>query len=115
MTPDAPKLPEILAETVSADRAEIALFVAPGLFWFQGHFPGMPILPGVVQVDWALALARRCLALPIETAANLRVKFVAPIVPGDRLVLTLAVEKGRFSFEYRRDGKPCSSGQVPLP
>ena len=24
------------------------------LFWFRGHFPTLPILPGVAQLDWAL-------------------------------------------------------------
>ncbi len=72
--------------------------------FFQGHFPGEPIMPGVLQVE-ALAQAGGMLALLsgeykdklafFMTVDN--VKFRRPVVPGDQLIFEvtlLKVKKG---------------------
>ncbi|HBO78096.1 MAG TPA: AMP-dependent synthetase, partial [Cupriavidus sp.] len=38
--------------------------IAEDLAIFDGHFPGAPIVPGVAQVDWVMALAPQRLAVP---------------------------------------------------
>ncbi|MGF6412114.1 acyl-CoA synthetase (AMP-forming)/AMP-acid ligase II [Paraburkholderia sp. MM5482-R2] len=48
---------EVLAETRVGDTLHYVLRVPQSLQHFAGHFPGLPILPGVVQVDWAARLA----------------------------------------------------------
>jgi len=48
--------PRIVSETLGPPvRLELA--VAPDLPCFEGHFPGVPVLPGVVQLDWRFASA----------------------------------------------------------
>jgi UDP-N-acetylglucosamine acyltransferase len=72
--------------------------------FFQGHFPGQPVMPGVLMIE-SLAQAAAILLLnrdgePEETRASLRgvdgVKFRRQIVPGDRVRLTvrLVAERG---------------------
>ncbi len=68
--------------------------------FFQGHFPGHPVMPGVLILE---ALAQACALLAYRskntTAAEHGVylmgidgaKFRKPVVPGDRLVLTAEV------------------------
>jgi 3-hydroxymyristoyl/3-hydroxydecanoyl-(acyl carrier protein) dehydratase len=87
------------------------------LFWFRGHFPEFPILPGVVQLDWALAFAREFLGLAIESGQSFQVKFNQPIVPGDTIELALVHDqtRGRIRFSYMRGSETCSSGQVKVP
>ena len=76
---------------------------------FDGHFPGRPILPGVVLLSLVMqALARepalrdRLGATPVIDS----VKFLAPVRPGARLVVQLA-ESGRgVGFEVL-DGARC--------
>jgi 3-hydroxymyristoyl/3-hydroxydecanoyl-(acyl carrier protein) dehydratase len=108
------RLPRVIAVRTGEDVAGIDMVVDAGLLWFQGHFPGAPILPGVVQIDWALAFARDHLGLAMPCAREFQIKFKAVIVPGDALTLALRFNpsNGRLGFDYRRGGEVCSTGQV---
>ena len=65
----------------SAQRA-VFEFIAPrDLLYFDGHFPGRPILPGVVQVDWVIAFGRECFDLPPFFRAIHALKFHRVIPP----------------------------------
>lgn len=116
--PDIPPrcLPAIAGRARTEAGLALDLDLAPAAGWFAGHFPGCPILPGVVQIDWALELAGRELGLGPLAAAGMQVKFKALIRPGDRLTLILdhRPEQGRLGFEYRRDGAVCASGRIAL-
>ena len=72
----------------------ILVEVPNDLRYFEGHFEGRPMLPGVAQV---VALAdRHARRLYPGLGGSLRlqrVKFTAVIGPGERLALTLAEEK----------------------
>lgn len=85
---------------------------------YAGHFPGQPILPGVVLLDEALhALAAR---LGRQDAAwQLKsVKFHSPVQPGESLTLHSAESPtGGFRFEIRcldvcGDERGVASGSV---
>jgi beta-hydroxyacyl-ACP dehydratase FabZ len=72
--------------------------------YFQGHFPGMPVMPGVLQIE-ALAQVGAILALREFEDADSRVplfsgidgaRFRRPVVPGDTLRLeVMAIRSGR--------------------
>ena len=72
--------------------------------FFQGHFPGRPIMPGVLQIE-ALAQASIFLLedqMPAGSLAFLAgveaVRFKKPVVPGDQLILESSLEYFRRSL-----------------
>lgn len=108
-------LPDILAETREGATARLRLRVPADLTHFAGHFPGCPILPGVVQVDWAVRLAERHFVLPRGRFSHLKsLKFTSPVLPGAALELSLtwSAEKSRLDFSFRSGERACAGGQI---
>ncbi|MCX4160848.1 MULTISPECIES: AMP-binding protein [Paraburkholderia] len=105
---------EVLAETRDGDALRYELRVPPGLVHFDGHFPGLPILPGVVQIDWAIRLASEHFTNVREVASIDRLKFLVPVPPGAVLHLTLAHDaaRRRVQFGYRLGERDCASGVI---
>ncbi len=110
--------PEILAVRPLVSGVEIDLFVSPTLSFFEGHFPDFAILPGIVQVDWAIRLARTHLAIGRLQPNEMQVKFRAPVLPSSRLTLALSVADGakgpRLAFDYRAGETVHASGKIGL-
>ncbi|MGF6780957.1 acyl-coenzyme A synthetase/AMP-(fatty) acid ligase/3-hydroxymyristoyl/3-hydroxydecanoyl-(acyl carrier protein) dehydratase [Paraburkholderia sp. GAS334] len=105
---------EVLAEARNGDEVRYDLRVPPALVHFAGHFPGLPILPGVVQVDWAVRFAAEHVAGARAIASIDRLKFMMPVPPGAMLSLTLAHDatRRRVQFAYRLGERDCASGVI---
>jgi len=90
--------------------------VSADLAYFNGHFPRTPVLPGVVQVDWALALGQPLLDRPRRFVGMEVLKFQQLARPGDVLDLTLRfdVERAKLYFTFSNAGTACSSGRIVL-
>ncbi|MDO9616593.1 MAG: AMP-binding protein [Pseudomonas sp.] len=96
---------------------QLELVVPLDLAHFTGHFPQTPVLPGVVQVDWAQQLARRLIkGLPPRFSGMEVLKFQQLVRPGDQLQLTLRFDaaRGKLYFAFRNGEAPCSSGRILL-
>lgn len=111
-----PKSPDVLEQIESDGEWSLQLAVPPDLAYFSGHFPTAPVLPGVVQVDWALNLGRRLLKMPPRFVGMEVLKFQQLIRPGDEVQLHLRFdpERGKLYFAYRNDTATCSSGRIVL-
>lgn len=78
-----------------------------------GHFPGQPLVPGVILLE-QLALALRAWRGQ-RLACVLEAKFVAPLLPDEVAMLCLTetdAERSRFRFEIRRDGSLLARGVI---
>ncbi|MCF4997815.1 AMP-binding protein [Pseudomonas syringae] len=111
-----PKLPEVLDQLETDGEWNLQLSVPPDLAYFSGHFPKAPVLPGVVQVEWALKLGQQLLGLPGTFAGMEVLKFQQLVRPGDEIQLHLRFdpERGKLYFTFRNDTATCSSGRILL-
>lgn len=109
-------LPRILHEAFEGDSGTLHLHVPADLACLRGHFPTAPVVPGVVQVGWALALAAAhwgCTAACREMEA---LKFQRVLQPDDRVTLSLRLDRARHKlhFAYREDAVAYSAGRLVL-
>jgi len=106
--------PEIAKVTRSDERVAMNLIIPEALLYFRGHFPGFAILPGVVQLDWAIEYGMQYFAPGAVCPTTIRIKFNKPIRPEHRVTLTLKCEpsRNRIRFDYADVDGACSSGQI---
>ena len=110
------KLPLVLKQQQVADEWQLDLQVPVDLAFFSGHFPTAPVVPGVVQVDWAFNLAQELMAIPPRFCGMEVLKFQQLVRPGDVLQLTLSFDQTRckLHFSYNTAEARCSSGRILL-
>lgn len=108
--------PEIISRRQQDNELHLQLAVSADLAYFSGHFPQTPVLPGVVQIDWAIELGQALLNSPLRFVGMEVVKFQRVVRPGDLLTLNLRFdrERGKLYFAYSNDGESCSSGRIVL-
>jgi 3-hydroxymyristoyl/3-hydroxydecanoyl-(acyl carrier protein) dehydratase len=108
--------PIVRSESVEGDGANIELAVPRDLDYFDGHFPGAPVVPGVVLIKWAIALARRSLGIAGVFGGVEALKFQHALQPGAEVTLELkyVADAGKLHFSFRSGQQRCSSGRVLL-
>lgn len=107
--------PELLEASYTLEGGlRVRARVPATLVFFDGHFPGHPLVPGFVQVHWVLALARQHLGVSAPPSAVEVLKFRAPLLPAQEFELTLRATPRRLVFELDGAGQPASSGRFPL-
>ncbi len=107
-------LPLLSSESLHKEGLRWEFQVPVDLPFFQGHFPGHPILPGVVALGWMLAAAERFLARPVEAVELLNVKFQVVILPGAELELTVVPKTGgKLQAVVRSEAGIHASALIP--
>jgi beta-hydroxyacyl-ACP dehydratase FabZ len=93
---------------------------------FPGHFPGNPLLPGVLMVEALAQLAGAVIVEPGEMSRKVsyltgmdKIRFRRPVVPGDRFDMLARVAKIKMNValmevEGRVDDKLVVSGELRL-
>lgn len=97
----------VLEHVREGDGARVVLecLVPVDLIYFEGHFPGTPVLPGIVLVEWAMALARQHLAVSGNFLAVRALKFHAVVTPGMRVTLELLHDRAKSTLAFRFDSE----------
>ena len=83
---------------------------------FAGHFPGRPILPGVLLLAEVME-ALRALGAPIAAGACeiASAKFLSPVLPGDELTITLQASGSGWRFDVHVGATRAATGSLAQP
>lgn len=107
--------PMLFIDRVTAidhDAITIESHISPDANFFKGHFPGMPIMPGVLIIETLAQAGALLVSLTrgleddkfIAFSSVDNAKFKRPVYPGDLLQVEVSIEKVRLPF-YRFAGK----------
>ena len=106
-------------------HAETTLFIAPDHPAFAGHFPGMPILPGVVLLDAAMHTALQAMRTASsgdrgeDGAKDIcqisSAKFLSPVSPGETLTISCTTSaSGSTRFDISSGSRKVATGTLVL-
>jgi 3-hydroxymyristoyl/3-hydroxydecanoyl-(acyl carrier protein) dehydratase len=109
-------LPDLFQISRDGDEIEVAFDLSADHAAFAGHFPGKPILPGVIQIDWVMYFAGLHFGIATRAAQDFQVKFRRTILPGKHILLKLRYDSRRaqIGFEYYVADEIASSGKIKL-
>lgn len=104
--------PEIINTSISAHSLDLTLYVTENLCCFAGHFPDFPVLPGVVQLSWAVHYAQEFLGLTAPVMNIERLKFTCPIQPNTKVILHIDYDGKKNSAAFCFHALPHLSFQA---
>ena len=108
--------PHIAAIEEAGDEVLLRLDVAPDLAWVRGHFPGQPVLPGIIQVHWAAEVASALFNLDGPPRHIKRLKFSNVVVPPRTVELVLTRHGEReIQFTMRSADRQHAQGRLVFP
>ena len=99
--------------THSVSDAVMQFAVPPDHPSLPGHFPGNPLVPGVVVLDHVLQ-AIEAVQGPLGALRLPQVKFVQPLLPGQVAETVLEGDAPRWRFRVTREGDAIATGEVVL-
>jgi 3-hydroxyacyl-[acyl-carrier-protein] dehydratase len=109
----------MLEEMNRSEENEISadIHVPPDSPWFDGHFPGEPILPGVAQIGMVFDAIRKARNPNLKISSVRRVRFKRIIRPDDQLKIIAAPlkkEAGSYSFRILIQDEVVCSGMMTV-
>jgi 3-hydroxyacyl-[acyl-carrier-protein] dehydratase len=96
-------------------HGETTLHIAPEHPAFAGHFPGTPIVPGVVLLDAAIHAAAQLLGVAEPCQVN-SAKFLSAVGPGEALTISVdTTASGGAQFEITSGDRKVATGTLAWP
>ena len=85
--------------------------------WFDGHFPGEPVLPGLAQISMVFDMIQKASGGAWCVSGVSRIRFKRIVRPEERLeiiAVPLAKQTDAFSFRIQVEGELACSGVIRL-
>lgn len=96
--------------SLRGDAAAATFQVDASFPFFEGHFPGNPIVPAVTQIGWIVGAVESWRGAGLLAYRLTRFKFVIPIAPGAEVNVRLARTENKYVCRILADGVLCCSG-----
>ncbi len=110
---EGPDFPAVLSRLDENSKYRWLLDVSLELDWFRGHFPDNPVLPGVVQLHWAVKVAQAIFGLKGVPAEIKRLKFKNIVIPPRVLELSVfRLSENEVQFGFISMGQQHSEGRL---
>ena len=113
---DSSHWPRIDNIHASDQQFVLDLYVNQDMHWLEGHFPGQPVVAGVVQTHWAAEFTRQLFNTGDECVRIDNLKFQQVILPGQHLQLALeyseTADRCAITFRYCCDERIFSEGKL---
>jgi 3-hydroxymyristoyl/3-hydroxydecanoyl-(acyl carrier protein) dehydratase len=104
-----------IVQKQSEKELQLQICFSESLPYFQGHFPGTPILPGIVQLNFAIDCATEYLLMNKTQIQSIpQIKFLNLIQTNKELILSLILEDNALKFSYANENKTFSHGKIIL-
>lgn len=91
--------------------------VGPDSPWFDGHFPGNPIVPGIAQMSMIFDLMQRTMGPDLKLEGFKRVRFkqlIRPDTPISVLIKPAKKTPNRFEYQLTADRKIVCTGFIDI-
>lgn len=94
-------------------QGQAALTIAADHPAFAGHFPGQPIVPGVVLLDLALHAIGASIGADLSACRIGAVKFLSPLLPGDPAAVSYELgDGGALRFDIVSGERKVATGSL---
>lgn len=105
---------ELLSVAKEENSVLLELKIPVNLYYFQGHFPSTPVLPGVVMTHWVVEYASQYFNVdPNKFQAFNGLKFQIIIGPEYTVKLKLTqINANKYTFSYNSEHGKHASGKV---
>ncbi len=107
--------PTLIEEFRGPKFLERACVVPHDLSCFPGHFPDGPVVPGVLELDWAIEMAADILGQSPQVESVQSLKFMHPLRPGDSFRIKVCVSaEGKLDLRLWGEEHEFARGRVRL-
>ena len=79
-----------------------------------GHFPGRPIVPGVLLLDRVISRAEEWLGHGLSIGSLAQAKFTQPLLPGEEATLVITYVEPELRFEILKGTERIAQGSFKL-
>jgi 3-hydroxymyristoyl/3-hydroxydecanoyl-(acyl carrier protein) dehydratase len=96
--------------TLSGETSfEAELPVSADIQYFNGHFPGAPVLPAIGIIDASLVAISQFMKSEKSLRKARSAKFFAPVIPGTQVKISGQKTEGGWNIQWAADGKNLAS------
>ncbi len=106
--------PGFIAMNLDDDICILTVKIHHDIRWLEGHFPGQPVLAGVVQTHWAGSLCQYIFSIDDPFVGIDNLKFQSVIMPEKELDIRLEYnrEKNTVKFRFYDELAVYSEGKI---